>query len=450
MKGRDVSPGTNKSVIVIGGGIVGVSTALWLVRAGARVKLVDRNSIGSQSAASFGNAGVLAACSVAPVTAPGLVAKGPKLLLDPEFPLFLRWGYLPRLLPWLVNYLSHANDKDTRRIAAGLAPLTHDSVDQHIAMAKGTAAEAWIHTSDYAFVYPSKTAFEADSYTWDLRAAAGFVPSVIKGGAVQEFEPSLAENLQFLAVVKDHAFLGDPGKYLIALQNAAVSEGVQFVTAEAKDFRVEGGRVGAVLTDQGPFECDAAVVTAGVWSKSLAARLGIKTPLETERGYHIQFKKPSVGPRIPLMVTTGKFVATPMAEGLRCAGIVEFGGLEAPASDAPLALLKKKISATFPDLELNEATTWLGHRPAPPDSLPFIGEVEGTGIFTGFGHHHIGLTAGPKTGRILAGLIAGQHQNIDLSPYKLNRFGGGSGAHHEVRSGQQHGGNNVQNDKTRA
>jgi D-amino-acid dehydrogenase len=122
------------------------------------------------------------------------------------------------------------------------------------------------------------------------------------------------------------------------------------------------------------------------------------------------------------MVASGKFVATPMAAGLRCAGVVEFGGLEAGPSKAPLALLRRQARAAFPALRATREVEWLGHRPAPADSLPLIGEVGQTGIYAAFGHHHIGLTGGPKTGRLVAHLAAGMPANLDLSAYAPGRF----------------------------
>jgi glycine/D-amino acid oxidase-like deaminating enzyme len=172
-----------KKVVVIGAGVVGVSAAIWLRRAGLDVVLVDRGLPGSGT--SHGNAGILAASSVAPVTSPGLGWKGPQLLLDPEFPLFLRWTYLPRLAPWLRKYLGHANDFDTRRIAAGLAPLVSDAVAQHQDLTRGTKAADWVEESDYSFAYADRAAFDADKYTWSLRRDAGFVPTLREGRAVQ-------------------------------------------------------------------------------------------------------------------------------------------------------------------------------------------------------------------------------------------------------------------------
>ncbi|WP_039018578.1 NAD(P)/FAD-dependent oxidoreductase [Halocynthiibacter namhaensis] len=411
-----------QSAVVIGGGIVGVSAAIWLRREGVNVTVIDRATPGDRSATSFGNAGVLAACSVAPVTYPGMIPKAPKLLFDPEFPLFLRWSHLPKLTPWLLKYLSHANDKDTRRIARGLTGITHDTVDQHEALTKGTDAAEWTTNSDYTFVYKDRAGFEADGYTWELRREAGFVPEIIEGDAVHEFEPMLAKNLNCLALMRDHGYVRDPGGYVAALAKEAQKLGAVFRQGEVKDVTLTDGKVTAVVTDQGDVPCDKVVLATGSWSKALTDKLGLKVPIESERGYHIMFKNPSQMPKIPMMMSMGKFVATPMQDGLRCAGTVEFGGLNEKMSDGPLKFLRRKVKEYFPDLEYSEEVPWLGHRPATSDSLPLIGEIKNTGVFAGFGHHHIGLTAGPKTARIIAGLITGKKDNIDLSIYDPGRF----------------------------
>jgi D-amino-acid dehydrogenase len=410
------------NVIIIGCGIVGLSTAIWLRRSGAEVAVIDQKSAGDPGAASYGNAGILAACSVVPVTAPGMISKSPKMLFDPEFPLFLRWSYLPQLVPWLIKYLSNANDTDTKRISAGLTPLTSDSVEQHKSLTHGLTAASKLRSSDYCFVYPDKTAFDNDHSTWMLRKAAGFQPELITGKAVLEYEPTLAPNLQLLAVMKNHGFVNNPGEYMKALAEDAKGLGVIFQQACVKDFNLTDGKVTSVVTDKGQFECDAVVLATGVWSKPIAKKLGLNVPLESERGYHIEFKNPSVSPRVPLMITTGKFVATPMQSKLRCSGVIEFGGLKAPASEAPLKLLKRKVRQTFPKLKASEEVTWLGHRPAPSDSLPLIGEIKSTRVYAGFGHHHVGLTSGPKTGRILADLVTNKPTNMDLKAYEPMRF----------------------------
>lgn len=410
----------SKHVIVIGAGIVGASTALWLVRAGFRVTVVDR--MGWAAGTSHGNGGVLAAAAMVPVTGPGLVGKAPKMLLDPDYPLFLRWSYLPRLMPWLRKYLSHANDADTRRIAAGLVGIVGDSVSQHHALAAGTGAERYIVDSPYSYAYRSRAGYDADAYSWGLRAGHGFVPDIREGGDAQAFEPALAPDITCLATLPHHGHITDPGGYVQALGAEVERLGGTFRKADVTDVVLDADRFASVRTDAGDIAGDLAVLTTGVWSKPLMRKLGIDVPLETERGYHIIFKGAKGGPRHPIMVASGKFVATPMADGVRCAGIIEFGGLEAGPSKAPFALLRRQAKAAFPGMTWEDEVEWQGHRPATSDSLPLIGQIRDTGVYVGFGHHHIGLTGGPKTGRLLAQLIGKQTPNIDLGPYAPSRF----------------------------
>ena len=412
---------TQERIVVIGAGIAGVSTAIWLTRAGREVVLIDRQEPGT--GASYGNAGVLAACSVAPITVPGLVKRAPFLLMDRDFPVYVVWERLPNIAPWLFRYLSHANDKDTRRIAQDLATLVADSPGQHRELAAGTRAEQWLADSDYIFAYESRAAFEADKYTWELRRAAGFKPVEVEGPAVKDILPAFGFDKGLLAVMKDHGFVRSPGNYVRDLAISFEAAGGSVARADVKDFHLVDGHIQAVDTDAGRFECGAAVVAAGAWSKILMQKFGLNIPLETERGYHVLFKNPTMELPAPVMVAAGKFVATPMADGLRCAGVLEFGGLSPPPSRRPLALIRRKVVEAFPSLRWDGEEEWLGHRPAPSDSLPLIGEVGSSGLYTAFGHHHIGLTGGPKTGRAVANLITGAKLPLDIAPFSPDRFG---------------------------
>ncbi|KMK67764.1 FAD-binding oxidoreductase [Puniceibacterium sp. IMCC21224] len=413
-------PRDAEHVVVIGAGIVGVSTAIWLRRFGAFVTLIDRTAPGQGT--SYGNGGVLAACAMVPVTGPGLLRKAPGMLLDRDQPLFLKWGYLPRLMPWLLKYLSHANDADTRRIALGLTPIVGDSAAQHMSLTDGLAARRYVVPGEYVYAYGDRADFDAEAYSWGLRAEAGFEPQLIEGGAVREYEPNFGPDVGCLAVLSDHGHVRDPGGYVAALAADFVAMGGRIRTTDVHDVQLDGDRISAVLTADGPIACDRAVIAGGIWSGPLMQKLGINVPLETERGYHIVFEGADHGPSVSVMVNAGKFVATPMDAGLRCAGIIEFGGLDVPPSRTPFALLRRKMRQTFPGLTHGREVEWMGHRPATADSLPCIGEVRSTGIYTAFGHHHIGLTAGPKTGRLLAGLMTGEPSNTDLTPYQPGRF----------------------------
>ncbi|MCB1422728.1 MAG: FAD-binding oxidoreductase [Nitratireductor sp.] len=413
--------GGGKKVLVIGAGIVGVSTAIWLKRDGHQVTIADRLEPGE--ATSFGNGGILASCAIVPVTGPGLLHKAPFMLLDPGQPLYMKWRYLPRLAPWLVKYLSHANAKDTKRIAADMYNIIGDSLADHQALAAGTPAERHVRPTDYLYLYDSQKDFGKDAFGWALRKAHGFTWQELQGSALDGLFPGLAVDGAFGISMPDHGLITDPGAYVKALAAHFEAQGGKLLRGSVEDVAVESNRLQGVRIDGETHAFDAAVVATGAWSQPLIAKLGVKVPLESERGYHLELWNPSWIPKAPFMMASGKFVVSPMEGRIRCAGIVEFGGLDAPPSEAPFRLLEKKFRRAFPHVTWERTERWMGHRPATTDSLPVIGEVEtAKGVYAGFGHQHVGLTGGPKTGYLLAQLIGGKRPNMDMAPYSPMRF----------------------------
>ena len=410
-----------KRVGVVGAGVVGVSTALWLARDGHRVTLIDRE--GPAAGTSFGNAGILASSSVVPVQTPGIVRKAPGMLFRRDGPLFLKWRYLPRLLPWLRRYLSYRDARHVERIARALVPIIGDSVEQHLAIARDTPAARFIEPVAYTYAYKNRDAYRQDGFAWGIRRDLGFNPVELDQQALHDFEPSLGPANGFGVAVPDHAWIRDPGAYVNALFDHVVSLGATFEKGLAEDFVHEGAVVTGVVVDGAPLSFDEVVVAAGVWSKGLLEKLGISISMESERGYHIELEGAEGGPSRPVALAEFKIIATPMIGRLRLAGLVEFGGLDAPASDAPFELLLRQAKLAFPALRWKREQRWLGHRPATEDSLPVIGPVV-KGVYAAFGHHHVGLTGGPKTGRLIADLIAGRTPNVDMQPYRSDRFNG--------------------------
>ena len=416
-----MTPEGKKTVAIIGAGIVGVSTAIWLQREGHEVILIDRKGPGEGT--SHGNGGVLASCSIVPVTVPGLLGKAPRMLFNPNQPLFLKWGYLPKLLPWLLRYLGHANEGAMRARAAAMVPLIGDSLSDHQALSEGTGAERYVVPSDYLFLYRDRAHYEGDALGWKVRREHGFTWDEMEGPAFHAYDPAYGPSIGFAARVPGHGRISDPGAYVKALAAHAEREGARIIKAEVTGFAREGGEITGVRAGGETIPCDAAVLATGAWSKALAADLGVSAPLESERGYHLELWEPSVMPRSPVMVAAGKFVATPMEGRLRLAGVVEFGGLDAPPSRAPFALLERNIRAAIPGLAWKKTVEWMGHRPSLTDSLPVIGPSPALGgAFLAFGHDHVGLTGGPKTGRLVAQLVAGRRPNTDLAPYSPARF----------------------------
>lgn len=407
-------------IIVIGAGICGLSSAIWLRRAGHDVTLIDRDHPGA--GASFGNAGLLAQWGVIPVNTPDLPKTALKYLFNPKSPLFMQWSALPRMTPWLWQFMRNATERQLPHMVEGLAHIVTDSVDQHRALTKGTRAEHRITESAFSFVYNSRAEYEADARGWTLRASFGQEPELIEGPAVHEVEPILDSGCGFMARLRDHGHILDPGGYMTDLAAVLEDEGGKYLQADAQDISLENGRVTSVITSQGKLPCDHAVLTAGVWSKPLMQKLGLNVPLIAERGHHLHFKNPSQMPRDPMMIVKGKFGVTPMSSGLRCAGTVELGDTTKGPNQTVLRLIGDHVKKVFPDLQYDGVDEWLGFRPSTPDSLPLIGQIGRTGVYAGFGHQHIGLTAGPKTGRIIASMISGHPPNSDLSAYDANRF----------------------------
>ena len=408
-------------VVIIGAGMVGVSCALWLQRAGHQVTLLDPR--GPAGGASQGNAGVLAAGSVVPVTVPGLLGKAPGMLLDKAAPLFVRWSYLPKLLPFLARYLRHGNVRDVHRIADALTHLLHDAYDQHMALAVGTGAEKYLSPGDYVFAYPDRAAYENDAFGWSIRRAHEVEFEEMAPDRIAEYDPLLAGRVGFAVRCGNHGRVSDPGEYVRTLARHVVSQGGKLIETPVKDIRIEQGRATGVITANESIEADQVVLTSGVWSGEMARRLGLKVPMEAEGGYHIEWVNPTMAPHSPTMVAAGKFVLTPMDGRLRSAGVLEFGGINDTRTQAALNLLKTQTKSLLPELGYDRVDEWMGFRPAPADSIPLIGATGAVkNAWVGFGHHHVGLTSGPKTGRWLAQLIDQALPAAELSAFSPDRF----------------------------
>ena len=408
-------------VIVAGAGINGVSSAIWLQRAGHEVVLIDRE--GPASGTSYGNAGVLAAGSIIPITTPGLLAKIPKMLLAPNAPLFVRWKYLPKAFPFLTKYLSYANSNHVKLYAKVMSKLLYDSVEQHRALAKGTGAEKYISNDDYYFGYETKAAFDADAFAWDIRKQNGISFEVLNKNEFESLDNIYKNKFEVIVVNKNHGKISDPGAYIKKLAQHFEDNGGIFIKSNVTNLIEKGKSLIGLKTDGEDVFADHVIFTLGPWSGDIAKKLGLSIPFESERGYHIELVNPSIMPKAPIMVASGKFVVTPMDGRIRLAGVVEFGGLNAVASKAPIDLLKSNAAKLFPEIKYERVDEWLGHRPTTANSLPLIGRVNKyNNVLTGFGHQHVGLTGGAKTGRILASLIDKLNPNIDLSEFDPNRY----------------------------
>jgi D-amino-acid dehydrogenase len=415
-------------VVVIGGGVVGLASAIELLRDGQAVTIVEPGSPGGEQAASYGNGTLLNPSSVVPMSSPGLWKKVPGYLRDPLGPLTIRWSYLPKVLPWLRRFVQAGSTAaKVGAIGRALQPLLADAPALHRKLAEEAGVGELISRQGVLFAFPDRAAFEAEALSWTVRRDNGVKWLELDEDELRQREPSLDRHYTFAVLIEENGQCRDPGAYVAALAAHAVAQGATTVRTGATGFRIEGGQLRAVTTRDGEIACDKAVIAAGAWSKVLAQAAGDRVFLETERGYHAVISDPGIEPRYPMMPSDGKMACVMTPAGLRLAGQVELAGLDAAPNwkraEVLLAFARKVYPGLPADLPPERVKLWMGHRPSTPDGLPVLGLASGCAdVVHAFGHGHVGLTAAAATGKVVAGLVAGRAPPFDLAPYAAGRF----------------------------
>ena len=408
-------------VTVIGAGVVGLACASQLRMRGQEVTLVDPQPPGE--GCSFGNAGCLSRASCVPLGLPGAWRKAPGWLLDPQGPLIVRLRYAHRIAPWLWRLHLSTSLARVNHIADALHPLLDPTIEKWRPLAAWAGVPELIRQEGYAFAYESEAAFRGDMLGRELRMARGVKIEVLEGPAVREFDPALSPAITHLAFMPEQGHVPSPVRLSRALAQALRASGAHLVTQRATGFEFRDGRIARVLTDGGAIDADAVVIAAGAHSRELAAKLGSRVPLETERGYHVMLESPSVMPRIPVCSGEGKYFITPMEGGLRVAGTVELAGLHAPPNYARADFLVPGAKRLLPGLTHGKVEKWMGHRPSLPDSMPVLGRSPKVpNAFFDFGHGHVGLTGAAPSAEIVADLVEGRRPYMDIAPFSAQRF----------------------------
>ncbi len=409
-------------IVVIGTGIIGVCTAAWLQRDGHDVVFVDPLEPGE--ACSFGNAGSMSPSACLPVGMPGMWRRVPRWLLDPLGPLTVRWRYAPLVLPWLVRMLHHSSPGEVTRIATALRTLLAPIFDCYDPLVERAGAGALVQRGGCLYVYSSKEAAAKWQWGMNLRRSLGVEMVAIGPEELARLEPELQGRFRFGMLAPENGSTLDPSALVKAIHARCLADGAQAVRATATGFEREGDRITAVRLDRGePIAADGVVIAAGAWSASLARQLGSPVPLETQRGYHVTVRSSNLKLNHTVMAVERNLMVNPMAMGLRLAGTVEFAGLTAAPDYARADALLTQGRHLFPRLDTSEVTRWMGHRPCLPDSLPVIGRTRhAANAWLAFGHGHVGMCLGASTGREVAHLVAGRPTQVDLAPFRPDRF----------------------------
>ena len=411
----------SEDVTVLGAGIVGICCALSLAERGVRVRLIDRGDPGQET--SFGNAGVISPWSIVPQSMPGLWKKIPGWLIDPLGPVAVRPGHLPRLAGWGLRFLAQGREGRVREISAAMETLNRDCVSIYRHHLSGTGHEDLIRGSYYVHAFRSGGDARLDSLDNDLRLGAGAELERVDSAELRRIEPALSPDFKDAIVIKGQACALSPGRVGAVLAKKLLGMGGQIVQAEIHAIKPRENNGWSYTTDQGEFAAPKLILAMGAWSVALLKPLGIRIPLESERGYHVSFTKPGIALNNSIMDVDRKFVASSMEDGVRVAGTAEFAGLDAPVNEKRLKGLVKPARGLSPDLKTESYTTWSGQRPSLPDSLPCIGTFDKfPGLVAAFGHSHYGLMMAPKTGRIVADIATQTPVHMDLSHYNPTRF----------------------------
>ncbi|MER8766151.1 MULTISPECIES: FAD-dependent oxidoreductase [unclassified Mesorhizobium] len=407
-------------IAIVGAGVVGLATALRLAAEGCEVLLIDPNEPGS--GASFGNAGTIAEYACMPVGNPALLRALPKLLLDPDSPFSLRWPALLQLAPWLVQFVRQSLPAATRANALALAGLLAEAPPAWEEMVEEADLTDLLRRNGCLYLYRRESDFAKAAGGRALRAGFGVHQEVLTPEAVAALEPGLPATGASGLYFPDSMNVTDPETVMRRLLDAAADRGVSVAQAEITGLRVEAD--GVRLSGSGfNIKANTVVIAAGAQSRALAIQAGDRIPLETERGYHLEF--PTEAPLLnrPVCPVDLGFYMTPMAGRLRVAGTVELGGLAAPPNARRLALLDRGVRQFFPQLG-QPSSEWLGFRPSLPDSRPVIGASRGSSrVIHAFGHGHLGLTLAPITARLIAELIIGRGDPARIAPFAVDRFG---------------------------
>lgn len=404
-------------ILVIGAGIVGLSCAHALTKDGHIVTVLDRDPPGDKC--SFGNAGGLGVTEIVPASVPGLAWKVPGWLFDPLGPLSLRLAHAPKLMPWLLHFLKSGSWNEVERITAALAPLAARTYDDMLPLLAELELMDDLHQVGCLWVYETRAGFEADARFRELRRRHGLICQEISGCAAREMEPALGDAVQHAMFTPQWSHVSDPKRIVDRLRTHIEARGVTLVKGEAA--QVEGSEVR--MQDGRRLDFDLLVIAAGAWSGRLAAQIGDRALIESERGYNTTLPDPGVTLSREVIFAERQFVATPLDMGLRIGGAAEFAGLDAAPNYRRSDALAKLGRRYLPGLNTEGGTRWMGHRPTMADSLPVIGRSpRRADVFYAFGHSHTGLTFGPTTGRLIAELVGGRTPSVDVVPFGIARF----------------------------
>ncbi len=408
----------NLKIGIIGAGIQGVCNALFLQKKGFQVTLFDREEPGS--AASYGNAGHFSPYASVPLNRPDVIADVPSMLISSRGPLALKWNYVPKMIPWFARFILNCREEKMMHTAKNMHQILDLSLPAFDELFDEIDLEGLVENNGILYVWTDQN-MKSRELEIRIRDLLGVKQQLVNKKEIHDLEPNL-KPFYHGGVFYDYArHARNPRKILIKLFENFVNKGGKFLKLNIQDIDFDEEKP-VLRTETQRFIFDKLVIACGAFSKRLTDKLHENIPLDTERGYHVHFKDYDHLISRPIVYANRGFGMTPMEQGLRVVGTVEFGGLENSPSKSRIKNLILNAKDMLDGLPEHK-DEWLGFRPTLPDFLPVLGPSKNyKNVFYSFGHHHLGWTLGAISGKIISKMISGENTNLDLQPYSSIRF----------------------------
>jgi len=415
-----MTSGNANSVAVIGAGIQGVCVGLNLIKKGFKVTIVDRDEPGKNSA-SYGNAGHFSPYASLSMNRPDILADVPAMLLSTTGPLALRWNYVPRMIPWFLKFIKNCTKKKMMHTAKYMHQILDLALPAYDELFQEIDISGLVESRGIIYFWTDQD-LKSRELEINVRKELGVEQKLLKPHEIHDLEPHIKQIYHGGVLYPSARHARNPGKILLKLFELFLKKDGKFIKENVETINFSSDNKPSIKTNLNSYTFDKAVVACGAFSKKLTDQVDEKIPLDTERGYHVHFKGYDHLLSRPVIFLNRGFGITPMEQGLRVVGTVEFGGLDNPLSKKRVLNLVNNAKYLFPELDKNY-DEWLGFRPTLPDFLPVMGPSKNhKNLFYSFGHHHLGWTLGAISGKILAGIIAEEKTNLDLSSYSPLRF----------------------------